>query len=75
MDEVTTREAADLLGLKSTSTVVRYVYEGRLTPSRKLPGPNGAYLFERADVLRFRDDEAERRAERTARLANLWGPR
>ena len=52
-DEIVTKEVLDLLGLKCPSTISRYVQAGILTPSRKLPGRNGAYLFWRADVLRL----------------------
>lgn len=49
-DEITTREALEILGYRNPSTVTRYVAAGKLTPSRKLPGANGPYLFHRADV-------------------------
>lgn len=52
-DEVTTREALDILGFSDPSTVSRYVQIGKLTPSRKLPGKTGAYLFLRSDVERL----------------------
>ena len=57
-DEITTREAMTILGFTHASTVIRYVYEGKLTPSRRLPGKTGAYMFWRADIERL----AERRA-------------
>jgi hypothetical protein len=60
-DEVTTREAMEILGLTNPSTVARYVAEGKLAASRKLPGRTGAFLFLRSDVERFRD-ERERAA-------------
>ena len=49
-DEITTRQALELLGFTDPSTISRYVQVGKLTPSRKLPGKTGAYLFHRADV-------------------------
>lgn len=49
-DEITSREALELLGLSHPSTISRYVALGKLTPSRKLPGRTGAYLFRRSDV-------------------------
>ena len=52
-DEVTTREALEILGLGDPSTVSRYVSVGILAPSRKLPGRTGAFLFRRADVERL----------------------
>lgn len=61
-DEVTTREALDILGYGHPSTVTRYVAEGKLAPSRKLPGKSGAYLFWRHDIIRLRDQQAAERA-------------
>jgi hypothetical protein len=49
-DEVTTREALEILNLSQPSTIAKYVKLGKLAPSRKLPGKTGAYLFHRADV-------------------------
>lgn len=48
--EITSREAAELLGVAEISTVMRYVRLGKLVPARKLPGRTGAYLFRRRDV-------------------------
>lgn len=48
-DLITSPEAAQLLGC-SIRTIHRRVDAGELTPFRKLPGPNGAYLFWRVDV-------------------------
>ncbi len=53
-DEITTRQALELLGLTEPSTISRYVSAGKLTPSRKLPGRTGAYMFWRHDILRLR---------------------
>jgi hypothetical protein len=61
-DEITTREALEILKLKEPSTISRYVAAGKLVPSRKLPRKTGAYLFWRADVERL----AALRAEATA---------
>ena len=41
-DEITTREALEILGLTDPSTISRYVGYGKLKPSRKLPGRSGA---------------------------------
>jgi len=38
------------------ATVLRRIDAGRLTPAHKLPGPNGAYLFNRADVLKLKEE-------------------
>lgn len=46
---LTSTEVGVLLG-KSARTVQRMADAGQLTPAQKLPGPNGAYLFRRADV-------------------------
>lgn len=53
-DEITAREAAELLGV-TVSTISRWATpaQPRLTPSRKLPGQTGAYLFRRRDVERL----------------------
>ena len=42
-------DAGRILG-KSARTVHRLVDNGRLTVAQKLPGPNGPYLFRKADV-------------------------
>lgn len=60
-DEIATREALVVLGYTNPSTIVRYVQSGKLTPSRKLPGRNGAYLFWRADVQRLADEQGRSR--------------
>ena len=49
-DEITTREALNILGLSDPSSVSRFVAERKLQPSRKLPGITGPYLFLRSDV-------------------------
>lgn len=61
-DEVTTRQALDILGYNHPSTVIRYVREGVLTPTRKLPGASGTYLFDRKDIEQLRDRQATDRA-------------
>lgn len=45
-------EAAEVLGV-SKDTLIRMAARGEIRPVHKLPGPNGAYLFERADVERL----------------------
>jgi len=46
---ITTAEAAELLGVH-VGTVSRMVASGRLTPSFKVPGKTGAFLFDPTDV-------------------------
>lgn len=50
---LTTPQVAVALGV-STRTVYRLATAGRLVPALKLPGPNGALLFDPADVEAFR---------------------
>lgn len=49
---ITTREAAELLRV-TPRTIARQVAGGKLVPLEKLPGRNGAYLFdgEKIDAL------------------------
>ena len=54
-------EASELLGVHR-ATLLRWVADGRLKPVHQLPGPNGAYLFRRADVEKLRDDIAAKAA-------------
>lgn len=58
-DEITSREALAILGYTDASTIARYVQIGKLTPSRKLPGKTGAYLFWRRDVQRLATEQAQ----------------
>ena len=48
---MTTTEAGRILG-KSPRTVQRLAENGDLEYAQKLPGPNGAYLFEPAVIQR-----------------------
>lgn len=50
---LTAPEVARILG-KSVRTVHRLAAAGDLPVAHKLPGPNGAFLFERATVERYR---------------------
>lgn len=54
---VTTAAAAKTIGV-SVKTITRWVAAGALTPSQRLPGPRGAYLFDPAvvEVLRRERD-------------------
>lgn len=49
VDEITTAEACDILN-RHPSWVSRKVRSEELTPTRKLAGKRGAFLFNRADV-------------------------
>lgn len=50
-DLLATTEVAALLGI-DRSVVIRRVQAGSLTPVHRLPGPTGAYLFDRSEVER-----------------------
>ncbi len=54
---ITSAEAGVILG-KSARTVSRLASDGELAYIRKLPGPNGDYLFDRAEVLRVKSELA-----------------
>jgi excisionase family DNA binding protein len=49
-------EACESLGIHR-STLSRWVTVGKITPAVRLPGPRGAFLFDRADVEALRDDD------------------
>jgi predicted site-specific integrase-resolvase len=44
---------------KNQATIGRWVTSGRLTPVHKLPGKNGAYLFNRTDIEQLRTELTE----------------
>lgn len=50
-DLLGTVEAADLIGVER-STLSRWMATGRIAAAMKLPGRNGAVLFERSEVDR-----------------------
>ena len=56
-DTLTTSEAARMLAC-SPRTVQRLIEAGKLTPERKLPGPNGAYLIPLPEVERILAERA-----------------
>ena len=60
-DEVSTREALDILGLAHPSSITRFVAEGKLTPTRRI---GLVYLFDRGDVETLRDERAAKAAAR-----------
>lgn len=49
---LTARETGSMLGV-SQRTVQRLATSGNLPPKYKLPGPNGQYLFDPADVAAY----------------------
>jgi len=55
---VGTTYVMETLGV-SRDTVVRMVARGALKAAHKMDGPNGAYLFERADIERLAREKAE----------------
>jgi len=50
---LTTREVAEVLGIHR-ATLVAWVEAGHAHPSRKMPGPNGSYVFDADEVDRLR---------------------
>jgi excisionase family DNA binding protein len=62
---MTATEVAAMLGT-SSSTVRRRTESGELPSAQKLPGPNGNFLYDRAVVEKYRDDQAEQAKAATA---------
>ena len=63
-----TSEAREMLGV-SKDTLIRMIARGVIRTVGKLPGPNGAYLFDRAEVERHKaetDASTDSRITRTA---------
>jgi len=48
-DLIGSREVCVMLDV-ATSTLTRWVADGRLSAALKMPGRNGAFLFHRADI-------------------------
>lgn len=40
------------------ATLLRWIADGKITPAHKLPGRNGAYLFNRDDINALADERA-----------------
>lgn len=59
MNLLTTAQACRELGLKSRSSLTRYVADGRITAAMRLDGLTGAYLFDPAEVERFKAERDE----------------
>lgn len=51
LDLVGSAEAEEMLGRINRTTLTRWVALGRLPLAHKLPGRNGAMLFQRQDVI------------------------
>jgi len=49
---MTASEVAEAFG-RDTRTISRWTREGRLTPTAKLPGQTGAYIYDRAEIERL----------------------
>lgn len=60
-DLIGSAEACRTLGVNN-STLTRWVAAGEVKAAHKLPGKNGAYLFERAEIERVGSDRAQAEA-------------
>jgi len=47
-----TAEACELLGV-SKDTLIRMAARGEITPLHKLPGPNGAFIWNAAEIRKL----------------------
>lgn len=68
-DELLTATQVGALANRSSRTVIRMAEDGEIPVSAKLPGPNGAHLFRRADAEKLAEKLAEKDAARAARAA------
>lgn len=67
LDLIPTAEVAEIVGV-GVATVNRWAENGTLPTAARAPGPRGARLFARPDVLRIAE---ERRAKVADQLAQL----
>ena len=58
LEPITSAEAGAILGV-SARTVQRRAELGEITCIRKLPGPNGDYLFSRAEIERIAAEQVK----------------
>lgn len=66
-DEITTREALEILGLKNASSISRFVRDKKLTPSRTLDvGRSGVFMFWRQDIVRLAEKRTADKSEAAA---------
>ena len=61
-DLIGSAEACAMLGNIDRATLVRRIARGELSTVGKMPGPNGAWLFDRAEVLRHKNALEEAKA-------------
>ena len=66
-DLIPTSEVAEIVGV-SVATVNRWAESGRLRTAAQAPGPTGARLFARPDVLRLAKERRQKVAADLARL-------
>ena len=66
MSELTTKQVADRFET-TTASVLRWVREGFLKPSRRLGSGPGTYLFFERDLRKFTPPPRGRRPQRLAR--------
>ncbi len=69
---LTAAEAGDILGI-SGRTVIRRAEAGELEYLRKLPGPNGDYLFERLVVESYARELAGSSSGKSRADGAGWG--
>lgn len=65
-DLVGSSEACRLLNNIDKATLSRWVRDGKVKPAHKLPGRNGAFLFDRAEIGRVAAEQEESATEQPA---------
>lgn len=63
-EELLTATQVGAMANRSSRTVIRMAEAGDIPIAAKLPGPNGAYLFRRADAADLSEKLAKKDAER-----------
>ncbi|UJL29975.1 helix-turn-helix domain-containing protein [Mycolicibacterium vanbaalenii] len=64
-DEIVSSEACKILQV-DRATLLRWVSDGQVAATRKLPGRTGAFLFRRGDIQQLANKRAADKAEATA---------
>ncbi|MEH3142474.1 MAG: helix-turn-helix domain-containing protein [Mycobacterium kyogaense] len=64
-DEIVSSEACKILQV-DRATLLRWVADGQVAHTRKLPGRTGAFLFRRGDIQKLADKRATTKAEASA---------